>query len=812
MASQPNGFRPASSTAPRRKFRRSAARRAAPAVLLLWAACWLPALSAPAQGLTPIIKLEATLKYNGPVRAVAINADESLIAAAAGAQGRTIIITDRRSKAVLGKIATEAGDGPRLVFSPVGDLLLVAGSEALELWEVPIAPLQPGRPLPAKHLRWRVPVNEKAPLGSAAFGSSPGTVVWTAGDGIFRRSTRSGSAYSAKPARTFPSGEGALAVSAGAGGTHLAVRRAGEKFLTLLDPQTLKDQGTLSGHRFPVVSAGFTRGKALVSLDSGYNVIRWTEGRQPKFVNYLQPPDSSLPPRRVLPIAAPHYLVVAGSPQEASAIVYNARKKKVGAVLKSVDPGTIAVSPTGRYILAGKEGELRLFGFARPLAPRRYVNHLKSLGAHSTARAYANHLDEAGLPRNMKAHLLAQLERGPERVGLEDFLNSLAAAEEEGNLEQMSYWANKVLAAEENHPEAVAALNRVREIRDERVISQAGKALELGEHRQAIAMLSSQVPADSPRYSEALDMIHRAERARAIETALEQAREKMNLGNFDAAEALVSEVLRKEGSHEAALDLEAEIAGRQSSINFEPLTFLFLALLAVSLVGGALFKARRWLAPFTRRFSLNEPGAGWGHAQARSQGAAPESPRRPPPRPATRSREAPPRPSEAQRELRREVAGLLEKAEEMIRSGRQADVGQRHSAFLLELEAELSTMRRRVTERTGDLPAMRSRLEEMMARLRKLKFGKAAPAAAPDGDATYYDVLKLEQGAGADQIKAAYHRLLKEYHPDLHSASSFGWVKAEAEKMSKKLSEAYEVLSDTSRREQYNRSLEKKRS
>ena len=58
----------------------------------------------------------------------------------------------------------------------------------------------------------------------------------------------------------------------------------------------------------------------------------------------------------------------------------------------------------------------------------------------------------------------------------------------------------------------------------------------------------------------------------------------------------------------------------------------------------------------------------------------------------------------------------------------------------------------------------------------------------------------------------AYHKLLKEYHPDLHSASDFGWVKAEAEKMSKKLSEAYEVLSDTSRREQYNRSLEKKRS
>ena len=75
----------------------------------------------------PLVKLEATIKYADPVRATAFSADESLIAAATGKDGATIIINDRRSKSQLGQIATEAGPAPRLVFSPDSSLLLVAG-------------------------------------------------------------------------------------------------------------------------------------------------------------------------------------------------------------------------------------------------------------------------------------------------------------------------------------------------------------------------------------------------------------------------------------------------------------------------------------------------------------------------------------------------------------------------------------------------------------------------------------------------------------------------------------------------------------
>lgn len=54
----------------------------------------------------------------------------------------------------------------------------------------------------------------------------------------------------------------------------------------------------------------------------------------------------------------------------------------------------------------------------------------------------------------------------------------------------------------------------------------------------------------------------------------------------------------------------------------------------------------------------------------------------------------------------------------------------------------------------------------------------------------YYKILEISTGAGADEIKRAYHRLAKLYHPDSNSSSI-----ASAE-LFKEINEAYQVLSD----------------
>lgn len=69
----------------------------------------------------------------------------------------------------------------------------------------------------------------------------------------------------------------------------------------------------------------------------------------------------------------------------------------------------------------------------------------------------------------------------------------------------------------------------------------------------------------------------------------------------------------------------------------------------------------------------------------------------------------------------------------------------------------------------------------------------------------YYEILEVDKNASQEVIEKAYKTLAKKYHPDLQQGS----MKQEyAEKM-KIINEAYDVLSDDYKREQYNEQLKK---
>src|SRR3989338_5955941 len=57
----------------------------------------------------------------------------------------------------------------------------------------------------------------------------------------------------------------------------------------------------------------------------------------------------------------------------------------------------------------------------------------------------------------------------------------------------------------------------------------------------------------------------------------------------------------------------------------------------------------------------------------------------------------------------------------------------------------------------------------------------------------YYEVLGIAKTASQDEIKKAFHKLAHKYHPD----------KGGDEKKFKEINEAYQVLSDKSKRQQY---------
>src|SRR6476620_6518466 len=61
----------------------------------------------------------------------------------------------------------------------------------------------------------------------------------------------------------------------------------------------------------------------------------------------------------------------------------------------------------------------------------------------------------------------------------------------------------------------------------------------------------------------------------------------------------------------------------------------------------------------------------------------------------------------------------------------------------------------------------------------------------------YYETLGVARGASEDDVRKAYRRLARKYHPDLNPGDK------SAEERFKNVQEAYDILSDSKKRQMY---------
>jgi len=71
----------------------------------------------------------------------------------------------------------------------------------------------------------------------------------------------------------------------------------------------------------------------------------------------------------------------------------------------------------------------------------------------------------------------------------------------------------------------------------------------------------------------------------------------------------------------------------------------------------------------------------------------------------------------------------------------------------------------------------------------------------------FFEILGIPRASSAADVKEAYFRLARRFHPDVHHGASLGDLRDQLERVFIKLGEAYDVLKDTEKRRQYEERL-----
>ena len=439
---------------------------------------------------------------------------------------------------------------------------------------------------------------------------------------------------------------------------------------------------------------------------------------------------------------------------------------------------------------------------------RRIKSRLHLKEPHEESTIVATSLDDR------KEHLLVFRESGSDRYGTSYRLSDLL-------LDRVNPQRKKLAITQSNRlysANAVLSSDYAKiDIGDrfENPPPPSPSTIDMAEEKKTKATLYelAEIEAESENYDAALDFIKRISqddpdyrKSRRLQSTLYDLIESKNKtisaieqytdGNYRSAKLLLQEALEKNGRNTKAKRYLV-LVDRQLSEDF----WLkgMLALLTVSAIAGGF----------------------WFWAKRRSNETPPADGRD------DRPEEEPEKSMPDEEKLKHQFVQTCEETREMLKRAMLLDKADRYKIKWIEFATQIKYLEKMEQQPGCSYQELIDRLKSLQVSIGNIsrhKFKRTQKAHAfssrhterrqekrerKDTDAphkeqqNYYQVLGVREDASEEEIKSAFRRKMKEYHPDRHNASDFGWIKEEAARMTRLVQEAYQVLGDPQKRRTY---------